>query len=95
MVIMVGSPASGKSTFCKNFLQNKGYRVINRDTLGTQSKCQKGANEALKAGHSVVIDNTNPAKYIRYEYIRIAEKYGEWFLCLFSVDMYTVKLLNL
>ncbi|XP_070564381.1 bifunctional polynucleotide phosphatase/kinase-like [Ptychodera flava] len=85
MVIMVGSPAAGKSSFCKNFLQPKGYTVINRDTLGTQSKCKHGTIEALKAGQSVVIDNTNPAKYTRYEYIRIAEKYGVPIRCFWLV----------
>ncbi|XP_077981308.1 bifunctional polynucleotide phosphatase/kinase-like [Glandiceps talaboti] len=76
MVISIGCPASGKSTFSKNYLVSHGYVAINRDTLGTQSKCQKGCIEALKAGKSVVIDNTNPAKHTRYEYIKLAQKYG-------------------
>lgn len=34
MVLMVGAPGSGKSTFCKNYLP--GYVRVNRDTLKTK-----------------------------------------------------------
>jgi bifunctional polynucleotide phosphatase/kinase len=41
LVMMVGCPASGKSTFRKRFLEPHGYVAINRDTLGTMDKCIK------------------------------------------------------
>jgi len=40
-VIMVGMPASGKSTFRKKYLEPQGYVAVNRDTLGTMAKCVK------------------------------------------------------
>lgn len=73
MVIFVGSPASGKSTFAKRHFEKNGYLVINRDTLGTQDKCLKSAQNALNSNKSVIIDNTNPAIESRKAYIDIAK----------------------
>jgi bifunctional polynucleotide phosphatase/kinase len=41
-----------------------GYVSVNRDTLKTWQKCVQHAEEALKAGKSVVVDNTNPGMHI-------------------------------
>jgi bifunctional polynucleotide phosphatase/kinase len=69
MVIMVGYPASGKSTFAKNL----NYTYVNRDTLKTKVKCLKVAKQAIEDGQSVVIDNTNPTIADRAEYIKLAK----------------------
>lgn len=78
MIIFVGSAASGKSTFWKTHLSD--YVRVNRDTLKTREKCLKAAEEALKKGENVVIDNTNPTKNDRKDYIDLAKKYGIFFL---------------
>jgi bifunctional polynucleotide phosphatase/kinase len=72
LVVMVGPPASGKSTFSKRIFKPRGYEIVNRDTLGTQNKCIKAAREAIAKGTSVVIDNTNPSPDVRAEYVAIA-----------------------
>ncbi|KAK2959373.1 putative Bifunctional polynucleotide phosphatase/kinase [Blattamonas nauphoetae] len=72
LVLMVGSPASGKSTFTQKYFVPRGYVHVNRDTLKTKEKCLKLAKEALERGDSVVIDNTNPTKEARGEFIRLA-----------------------
>ena len=41
IVIMVGTPASGKSTFVTKYLLPHGYSHVNRDTLNTPAKCVK------------------------------------------------------
>jgi len=74
MVLMVGWPASGKSTIAKNILGS--YSWINRDTLKTMSKCKKAAEKALKEGKSCVVDNTNPSKNGREVFLSIAKKQG-------------------
>lgn len=76
LVVMVGYPASGKSTFSKTFLKSHGYDVVNRDTMGTPAKCFKAAEASLADGKSVVIDNTNPSKAVRADYIAIAKNAG-------------------
>jgi len=73
VIIMVGPPASGKSTFTKKYLEKAGYHRINRDTLKTAAKCKKAMEEALTEGISVVIDNTNPSSKARAEFIGVAQ----------------------
>lgn len=41
VIVMVGCPASGKSTFRKRYLEPHGYVAVNRDTLGTFDRCAK------------------------------------------------------
>ena len=73
VILLVGFPASGKSTFAKRYFQSKGYIIVNRDTLKTQEKCERTVVESLKAGQSVVVDNTNPSKDARAAYVKIAK----------------------
>jgi bifunctional polynucleotide phosphatase/kinase len=75
MIIFVGMPASGKSSFSKTYMVPKGYVWINRDSLGTAEKCVKNAKEAISQGKSVVIDNTNPDVASRAKYIAVAKQY--------------------
>lgn len=70
IVLIVGPPGAGKSTFCKKYFPN--YAYINQDTLKTLIKCIKSCREHVAAGRSVVIDNTNPAIATRKRYIDIA-----------------------
>jgi len=74
MLIFVGMPASGKSSFAKKYLEPKGYVWINRDTLKTPAKCLKAAEAALEKGKSVVIDNTSPTTADRANYINLAKE---------------------
>jgi len=74
MVITVGLPASGKSTFTKKHFVPHNYVRVNRDTLGTAAKCKKAAREALGEGLSVVIDNTNGPPSARAEFIALAQE---------------------
>lgn len=74
MIIFVGSPASGKSTFWKTHLSD--YVRVNRDTLKTREKCLKVAEDALEEGKNVVIDNTNPTKRDRQAFIDLAKEYS-------------------
>jgi len=74
IILLVGSPASGKSSFAKESFVSKGYVWINRDTLKTKEKCMKATKEALDKGKSVIVDNTNPTKENRSFYINEAQK---------------------
>ncbi|KAK3610289.1 hypothetical protein CHS0354_029752 [Potamilus streckersoni] len=74
VIVLVGCPASGKSFFAKTHLVPKGYVHVSRDTLGSWQKCVKLCMEALQAGKSVVVDNTNPDPESRGRYIECAKK---------------------
>ncbi|XP_077313208.1 bifunctional polynucleotide phosphatase/kinase [Lithobates pipiens] len=76
VVVTIGFPGAGKSTFIKEHLVSKGYAYANRDTLGTWQKCVAACEEALKNGKSIVIDNTNPDVESRGRYISCAKKAG-------------------
>jgi bifunctional polynucleotide phosphatase/kinase len=76
MVVMVGWPGSGKSSFVREFLIPHGYVHVNRDTLKTMDKCEAAADAALASGKSVVIDNTSPEPADRQRWLKIARKHG-------------------
>ena len=72
MIVMVGSPASGKSTFCENYLPE--YVRVDRYKLKTIEKCLNAAGDVLASGRSVVIDNSNPKKENREKFVDLAKK---------------------
>ncbi|KAJ3076929.1 hypothetical protein HDU99_001283 [Rhizoclosmatium hyalinum] len=76
LILLVGPPASGKTSFTKKHLLPKNYVHINQDTLKDRKKCIKGTIESLKAGKSVAVDNTNPTAAVRKEYIAAAKECG-------------------
>ena len=64
VVLFVGTPASGKSSFYGRYFRPHGYVHINQDTLRTKEKCVNSARVAIQGGSSVVIDNTNPSRAV-------------------------------
>lgn len=71
--IMVAPPASGKTTLSNKILEiyndlNKPIVYISQDHH-TKQKCLLMFIDALDAGKSIIIDNTNPSKNDRKEYI--------------------------
>ena len=74
MVVCCGSPGSGKSSFCKNYLPE--YVRVNRDTLKTKEKCLKVAEQEMLQGRSVIIDNTNPKREDRRLFVDLAKRLG-------------------
>ncbi|KAG0227052.1 hypothetical protein BGW42_003177 [Actinomortierella wolfii] len=77
LILFVGPPASGKSTFAaKHILPLDRYVYVNQDTLKTRDKCLKAVEENLKASKPVVVDNTNADVATRALYIAIAKKYN-------------------
>jgi len=74
IVVLVGPPCLGKSTFYRTHFAPAGYLHVNQDTLGSRPKCVKAAEEALAAGKSCVIDNTNRDVQTRKYYLDIAKR---------------------
>ena len=74
MAIMTGIQASGKSSFCRDYLS--AYDRINLDTLHTRNKENIAIDEAFQAKRDMVIDNTNPTIEDRKKYILKAKDNG-------------------
>lgn len=74
--VVVGYPASGKSTVTKELVK-KGATVLNRDTEGGTIVGLLPKMEALlKDGKDIVLDNTFPTVEVRKPFIELAKKYG-------------------
>jgi len=71
VVMFVGYPCLGKSSFFRRHFEPAGYTHLNQDTLKTRDKCVKVLQEALKAGQSCVIDNTNRNAATRKPYLDV------------------------
>ena len=63
-VIMVGSPASGKSTFARR-LKGRGFVVASLDAVKTKAKLYALIDRAVASGKKVVVDNTNSSRQSR------------------------------
>ncbi|OAL70642.1 polynucleotide kinase 3'-phosphatase [Trichophyton violaceum] len=83
LVLLCGSPGSGKSTFYWKHLQPLGYERVNQDILKTRQKCLKVANENLLTGKSVAVDNTNANKSTRAEWISLAKSHSLPIRCIY------------
>lgn len=73
MIVMVGMPASGKSTLAKEISSKFGHEYINQDTLKTKIRCIKAAKVALSKGKSIIIDNTCPSVEARKEFTSLVK----------------------
>ena len=80
-IIFIGLQGAGKSTFYRNYLATT-HVYISKDQLTRSKTTNKEAKQsqlladALQAGQSVVIDNTNPTVQEREQLIRIAHSYN-------------------
>ncbi|KAG6185459.1 hypothetical protein E4U27_000515 [Claviceps purpurea] len=101
VILFLGRPGSGKSTFFKKFLSHLGYQRVNQDTLGTLPKCVARAKDLLSQGKSVVIDNTNRNIKTREAWVALAKEAKVpirciWFQTTFAVCKHNdaVRVLN-
>lgn len=73
LLLLAAPPSCGKSTLARR-LETGGYVRINQDSLGSLDKCMTAARQALQAGHSVCIDNTNMDINTRQKWIQLARQ---------------------
>jgi predicted kinase len=75
MILFVGIQASGKSTFYRERFLDTHIR-INLDMLRTRHRERILIDACLTAKQPFVVDNTNPTKDERGDYIRRAKEHG-------------------
>jgi bifunctional polynucleotide phosphatase/kinase len=75
MIVLTGSPASGKSTLVKHLCSSiPTLACYSGDELKT--RLEKSVKDGLKAGKSVLIDSTNPSREARKKWIDLAKAMG-------------------
>lgn len=78
LVILVGLPGSGKSTFARQRLP--GHAVVSKDLMPNARDRDRRQVElvvqALRQGRSVVVDNTNPRRSDRAPLLALAREHG-------------------
>ena len=79
LIIFVGLQGAGKSTFFRTHFVST-HDLVSKDLIGNnrhpaRRQCQL-IEEALQAGHSVVVDNTNPTVANRAELIQSGRLYN-------------------
>ena len=79
LVLLIGLQAAGKTTYYRQCLAD-GYTHISMDLLrNNPHPARRQAqllDEALQAGQSVVLDNTNPTADVRAPLIALGKQYG-------------------
>ena len=95
IVIMVGSPASGKSFYSHELETTYGYLRINKDDMKSDAVMLKAYDSGIKEGRNIVIDGTNPTKESRSKWINVARKASyEITIVWMNFPMYVVEFLN-
>ncbi len=78
-VILIGLPASGKSTFFRERFAGT-HDHVSKDLLRNTRQPQRRQDQliaaSLASGRSVVVDNTNPSAAVRAPLIALARKHG-------------------
>ena len=76
IILMVGYPGSGKTTFVnKYFKDNLQYAILYGDELKTEAKIKKNLVQEIKNKKSIIIDATHSSVKKRTIFINIAVEY--------------------
>lgn len=81
LILFTGLQAAGKSTFYRACFETQGgYIYVSKDRLRNNPKPERRQRqliaEALAAGRSVVVDNTNPTEADRGPLLALGKEYG-------------------
>jgi predicted kinase len=85
LVVFVGLPGSGKSTYYQRELSST-HTLVSKDRMSPHNRrVQQKAQiaEALQKGRSVAVDNTNPTRADRKELIELGRALGARVVCLY------------
>ena len=93
IILMVGAPASGKTTISEKIF--KDYKIISQDKLRSKKRCLDKTLKYLNKNKNIIIDNTNPDRTTRKEYLDLANKYDyNKIIINYDIPKDVVKYLN-
>jgi tRNA uridine 5-carbamoylmethylation protein Kti12 len=76
LLLLVGLPASGKSTFAKNLVNSKKlvWKCLNQDTIGDRQGVERALRKSIETTthERVIIDRCNPRAKERNKWIQMA-----------------------
>jgi predicted kinase len=79
LVILVGLPASGKTTYYRSHFADTHVHV-SKDRMPNARRRddlqERAITDALESGRSVVVDNTNPSPAVRAPLIALGRRHG-------------------
>lgn len=75
-LFIISPPASGKSTFCKKYLEPKGFKRLSKDDYKTVSIYKNTIISEIASGTKVVFDNTNYTEKSRNDFVDLVFKYS-------------------
>ena len=85
-IVLVGLPGAGKTSFYRRYFATT-HVHISKDlwpnASGREARQRRLIDEALAAGHSVVVDNTNPTIADRAAVVAVARSRGAEVRCYF------------
>eukprot|EP00980_Cylindrotheca_fusiformis_P008186 scaffold1734_cov196-Cylindrotheca_fusiformis.AAC.8 len=84
MIILVGIPGSGKSTFARLLTKAMPYKFerVNQDELKTRQECVKMATQALEQRKCVIVDRCNFDMRQRQTWYDLAKSFGVSIHCV-------------
>lgn len=85
LIVFVGMPGAGKSTFYQQYLQPLGYKLVSQDILKSKTKVLQLFNQLLQQRQSIVIDRTNPTIEDRNQFYLPAQRLGYQVITLYFV----------
>ena len=74
MIVFIGMPGSGKSSYFKKELEPLGYVEVCQDNFTTKNAFMKYLLEQVEQGNNIVVNKTNPKQSDREVYYKIAEE---------------------
>jgi len=74
LIIFIGAPGTGKSSFFLQHLKPLGYVQANQDALKTEAKVMKLVRSSMSSGKDICLDRTNGKASQRQAFVDMAEQ---------------------